>query len=540
MARLTIQSPQGRTERVLGDHNTLGRHPDNTVQILDRIVSKNHCIIKAGSGGWLLVDLGSLNGTYVNGQRVEKERALKTGDTINMGSTTIEFLDDADKPALARTSSLEAQDGPRITVEKDSEKSQIRTRLDSVSTSDFARESEIRDEATLRQDYEKLRIAHQVMTVIGGELDVSKLLASILNCAFEVLNADRGVILMYDDEGQLRPECVRSRRGKVEDVTISNTILQEVIENRRAVISNDASADARFNAAKSIIIQGIRASMAVPLLHRGKLLGVMWLDSLLATNAFGEKDLAVFQTMANQAAIAIQNSLFAKRAEKDAVFKDSLRRLLPAELVDRVVSGELEVKKGGELRDTTVLFSDIRGFTSMSESQDAQQVVAMLNEYFELMVEIVFKHEGTLDKFVGDEIMVLFGAPVAHDDDAFRAVSTAIEMMEALKEFNRTRAAENEVPIEIGIGINSGEVVAGYLGSSKALEYTVIGDVVNTGARLCSTAGPGEVIISETTYERVRAYFLVEELEPKQVKGKAKPLRNYKVLGWRPGVYRVG
>ena len=119
-----------------------------------------------------------------------------------------------------------------------------------------------------------------------------------------------------------------------------------------------------------------------------------------------------------------------------------------------------------------------------------------------------------------------------------RAVATAIEMMEALAEFNRTREAEGEVPIQIGIGINSGEVIAGYLGSTKALDYTIIGDVVNTGARLCSAAKSGEIIISEDTYNRVKAHVAVEELAPATVKGKAKPLRIYKVTGWRPGVYR--
>lgn len=539
MARLTIVSPQGRTERVLRSRNTLGRHPDNSVQILDRIVSKNHCLIDQEDSGWLLKDLGSLNGTYINGTRVDGNQLLNSGDKITMGSTTVEFRDDPKIDTVALSSPPAGKGVPNITVHDDTEKSQIRTRLDSTSHEEFAHESQLRDESVLRKDYEKLRVSHQMMTAIGGELDASKLLERILNCAFEILNADRGVILMYDEEGELRPECVRSRNGKAEDVVISNTILKEVIENRRAVISNDASTDARFNAAKSIIIQGIRASMAVPLLHRGKMLGVMWLDSLLATNAFSEKDLTLFQTIANQAAIAIQNSLFAKRAEKDAVFRDSIKRLLSPEIADRVISGELEVKKGGELRDTTVLFSDIRGFTSMSESQDAQQIVGMLNEYFELMVEIIFKHEGTLDKFVGDEIMALFGAPVAHPDDPFRAVATALEMVEALEEFNRVRESEGEVPIHVGIGINSGECVAGYLGSSKALEYTVIGDVVNTGARLCSTAKAGEVIVSENTYERVKAYFLVEELKPTKVKGKAKALRIYKILGWRPGVYRV-
>jgi adenylate cyclase len=178
-----------------------------------------------------------------------------------------------------------------------------------------------------------------------------------------------------------------------------------------------------------------------------------------------------------------------------------------------------------------VFFSDIRGFTSLSETRSAQEIVDMLNEYFEQMVEIIFKHEGTLDKFVGDEIMALFGSPVSHPDDAYRAVKVAVEQVAALEEWNRVRMAEGEPEIHIGIGINTGSVVAGYLGSSKALEYTVIGDVVNTASRLCSVAQAGEIIISRNTYDLVKDYFDTHELSPTTVKGKAQALQVYKVLG---------
>jgi adenylate cyclase len=183
-----------------------------------------------------------------------------------------------------------------------------------------------------------------------------------------------------------------------------------------------------------------------------------------------------------------------------------------------------------------VLFSDIRGFTAMSEIMDPREVVEMLNDYFERMVEIIFVNEGTLDKFVGDEIMALYGSPIGHSDDPIRAVRTALSMCAALSEFNQERRAAGKPEVKIGIGINTGEVVAGYLGSSKALEYTVIGDTVNTGARLCSVAKAGEVIISEATYERIVDHFEVIELPPAKVKGKANALRIFNVVGMKgPG-----
>jgi len=192
-----------------------------------------------------------------------------------------------------------------------------------------------------------------------------------------------------------------------------------------------------------------------------------------------------------------------------------------------------EVKKGGELRDTTVLFTDIRGFTAMSESAAPQHVVDMLNEYFELMVEIIFKYQGTLDKFIGDEIMVLYGAPLVQPDATVRAVRTALEMQLALEEFNRTTIAEGNDPIRVGIGINSGEVVAGYMGSSKTMEYTAIGDTVNTASRLCSIARAGEIIVSEPTWERVREFFEGQPLPPAKLKGKAHALQIYSITGIR-------
>jgi adenylate cyclase len=178
-----------------------------------------------------------------------------------------------------------------------------------------------------------------------------------------------------------------------------------------------------------------------------------------------------------------------------------------------------------------VLFADIRGFTGISESHEPQVVVDALNEYFERMVEIVFRHEGTLDKFIGDEMMVLFGSPVAHDDDPIRAVCAALEMQEALASLNERHQVHGLPPFEIGIGINTGEVVAGYIGSSQALEYTVIGDPVNTGSRLCSLAKPGQVLISEGTSDKLGGRFELKELPREQVKGKAHPIRVFELVG---------
>jgi adenylate cyclase len=480
----------------------------------------------------------------VNGERVT-ERPLRPGDEITLGSTRMVF-EAEDVPEGARQSQVPTGSGTsRVTIAPNMVESHIRTKLAPLLNQTFLPAQLVPDADALRADYEKLRVSYEVIRSIGVELDVDKLLAKILECAFQLLPADRGVVLLYDygtsgnSPLELVPRCVRTKKASAagEDVVLSTTIINEVVRDKAAVLSSDASVDSRFQGAHSVIMQGIRSSMAVPLLHSGELFGIMVLDSQIATNAFTEKDLQLFQNVANQAAIAIQNSLYATKLEQAAITRGRIQKLLSPAIADQVLDGGIEINKGGELRDTTILFTDIRGFTAMSESRAAQNIVHMLNEYFELMVEIIFKYEGTLDKFVGDEIMALFGSPVAHGDDAYRAVKTALEMLTVLEEFNRQRVHEGQEALKIGIGINTGEVVAGYLGSSRALEYTVIGDPVNTGSRLCSVAKAGEIIISEHTYARVKEHFEVIELPPTNVKGKAQALKIYNVIRERAGSF---
>ncbi|HJX52306.1 MAG TPA: adenylate/guanylate cyclase domain-containing protein, partial [Polyangia bacterium] len=227
------------------------------------------------------------------------------------------------------------------------------------------------------------------------------------------------------------------------------------------------------------------------------------------------------------------NSMLARKIEQEAKTRAQFQRLLSPNLVEQVVSGKLQLEKGGALSEVTLLFSDIRGFTAMSEKREPPEIVRMLNEYFELMVDVVFKHEGTLDKFVGDEIIALFGAPVAIPNAEKKAVECALDMMQVLSEFNRTRAAEGQEEIKIGIGINTGTVVTGAIGSSRALQYTAIGDAVNTASRLCSLAKAGEVLVSEGTYGKVGAAVSATALPPVRVKGKADALRVWNITGFR-------
>ncbi|MCP4568535.1 MAG: GAF domain-containing protein [FCB group bacterium] len=285
--------------------------------------------------------------------------------------------------------------------------------------------------------------------------------------------------------------------------------------------------------AQSMILQGVRSSMAVPILHQEDLLGIMVIDSSMAVNAYTEKDLDLLTNIANQTAQFIKISRMAEKIEKDVATRERFQKLLSPDLAELVVSGHLKVEKGGESRAATVLFADIRGFTSLSETISPSEVLQLLNEYYEVIVDVVFSYEGTVDKFIGDEVMVIWGAPVTHDDDPIRAVRTALAIQKAVVDFNKYRAGQGKHQIQIGIGINTGNLVAGYIGSTKTMNYSVIGDTVNTASRLCSCAKKGQVIISENTYRFVQKYFNIAKYKLIKVKGKSKPIRVYNVLSAR-------
>ncbi|HEY4120700.1 MAG TPA: adenylate/guanylate cyclase domain-containing protein [Byssovorax sp.] len=646
MARLILQTAEGQQAIELRPVNSLGRHPNNSIQLLDKIVSKEHCIIELRGDHFVLRDLGSLNGTFVNNERVRGEAPLKHGDEIALGATRGRFDDAAGplasvanpiapgsanapstapapgaagwapgsqasplaqsahgapgaygqpppggygaypRPPMPQPQSAPAQrqqapygappggyppgppqdpygrpppnlgggtaplgvarpmpagapgmhhsyvaQGTRIDLNDQAR--QIGTQIAAVDKGFLAFDRIAADQNQLRADYERLRLSHELSREIAAERDTEKLLEKILTSVFKFIRADRGVIFLKDDAGELTPRAIQRRDGTTAPVSVSSTILNHVVKERAAVLTHDAAMDFAASKGKSMILNRIQSAMVAPLLHNHDVLGVLWLDSETLAQ-FQPKDLELVTAIANQAAMFIEINILGKKVENEIVTRERFSRLLSPNIAERVISGQLEVKPGGQrVEQCTVFNSDIRGFTAMSEHQAPEALVEMMNEYFELMVDTLFKYEGTLDKFMGDGIMALWGAPVEHPDDAIRSVSCALEMGEVLGGFNRKRLERDLAPLGIGYGIHTGPLVAGYIGSSKALSYTVIGDVANTSARLCSVALAGQIVISEHTYERLGGRFEVEELAPAKLKGKEKPLRNFNVLRQR-------
>ena len=221
----------------------------------------------------------------------------------------------------------------------------------------------------------------------------------------------------------------------------------------------------------------------------------------------------------------------AKSLREKEMIKRAFSRYVAREVVEEVLKDPEQLQLKGERREVTVLFCDVRGFTPMSERLTPEQVVSLLNDFYTLMIEITFKHDGTLDKFLGDGVMAIFGAPIAHSDHALSAARAALAMQAGMERLSAARVAAGTEPIVIGIGINAGEVVAGTVGTEDRMEYTVIGDNVNLASRLTSNAKPGQILISRRTLELTRMAVEVRSLGPIRVKGKDEEVEAFELLG---------
>ena len=521
MAKLVVQLASGRRrEYELQKFNSIGRHPMQTIQVLDPQVSKEHLVIEQLVGGrWVLRDLGSLNGTLMNDKQVNGSIRVGHRDRVKVGTAEMVFID----------ASSAATGDHRVSI-VDNVESSISTSLDGAS--EFLPVDAITDDVHLRRDYEKLRLALALHQEVGAELRLDTLLPRILEHLLDLFQADRGVCLLRDQTtGEMATRAVRVKAGQsAEQIALSETILQRVQDDKQAVLTSDAMRDDRFSGAHSVILHGLRSTMCVPLIGRkGDVSGVIHLDSTKRINAFGERDLQVLQGVAQQAAIAIENSQLVERIEAEAKTRQRFEKMLSPNLVERVVSGELQIKRGGELRQVTIMFTDIRGFTDLGERTPPRELVKMLNEYFEIVVDVVFEFYGTIDKYIGDSVMALWGAPVEDPDGPRRTVSAAVEIQRAMTHFNQLRELDGLSPILTGIGIDTGEIVAGYMGSSKTMNYTVVGPSVNLASRLCSQARGGEILVSAQTYSEVADVVRATPRPPLRLKGISEVVHAYTV-----------
>ena len=514
MAKLIIlRGDQHRIFELKDAATSIGRAPDNGLWLDDPSLSRRHCEIrKGGPTGWYLKDLGSFNGTFCNNLAVSGELNLKPGDRIQVGSTVLYYVpSDAD---VAGGTPVEAPS---------------------------ASEAEEAQQATSR----KMRNFAALLDItkkINSELDKQRLLETIIDKAIELIKAERGFLILVENGERVFKVARRHDKTAIENPerSISRTIVKKVTDTGEPEITIDAQKDLS-GMSMTIASLEIRSLLCVPLRVKEKILGCIYLDSHVAEQEFGEEALNLLQAMADQSAIAMENArlydeVMASREQEKKV-RQMFQKYVPADVVRKA----LEMKDGGRLsakQVATVLFSDIRSFTSISEKMEPENVVGFLNDYMQRMVDTVFEEGGIVDKFIGDAVMAVFGAPVVKPDDATRAVRCAIRMMEELENFNADQAKKGGVNINIGVGVHTGPLIAGNIGSDRKMEYTVIGDTVNIASRVqdLNKEFKTNIIITQGTYDATDRTFPVRALKPYKVKGKEQEIMIYEVLrGQKPG-----
>lgn len=529
-----------------GSETTLGRAEDNSIILVADEVSRHHAKVVARANRFLIIDLNSLNGTYVNGQRVI-ERTLTDRDEIWLGSKCkLVFHDDR---AVDNQSKV-ADEGDQY-VSTDVDVDSIRADLDRLGrnmtllgkTTAGPIQVETGQGLVAGLELQELGRAYaRLASLYKANTEVSKLIASnaelpdrlskVLDVAIEVTGAERGFIMLRDEQtGALRVHTARKMGQDLQAGSPSMGIAGRAAETGKPVLMRDAQRDREFAGRESIIRQRISSAMCAPLNVEDRILGSIYVDTRKPDFSFTEQDLELFASVASQSALAVDNVRLYRRMIEAEKKRATLGRFLSPSVVETIMTEDKEPELGGRKQTVATLFCDIRGFTPLAERLAPGDLLYLLNEHFTAMVEIVFKFQGTLDKFIGDEIMALFGAPLSHEDDPERAVCTAVEMQLKNRELNQTRTIRGQPVFEMGIGIATGEVIAGLVGSPQRMDFTVVGDRVNTARRLCSLAAPGQIIICETTRQHLDDRFLCRRIGTVALKGKELPVRAFEV-GW--------
>ncbi|SEL15960.1 adenylate cyclase [Stigmatella aurantiaca] len=518
-----ILNPGLLTERVLPlpeGLTTIGRAEENSVYVPNASLSRRHAQLERQGEQIVLVDLKSKNGTFVDEARVERQ-VLRAGAAFRCGEVSFKLMRPASEPKPTYTQELQTRFSPG-----DMEELLLGTHTQGNSVLKLRQAPPSDGRAA-----EKLQVLLKVSQLLSSLGPIDELLERIIQLVFRILEVDRAAIFLVDpSDGTLRPRVARLSSGEVPSGDFySHQIIEYVRTRSVAALFADALQDPRLEGASSVMVQSIHASMCVPLKPHDEVLGVLYVDNLSQSNRFTEEDLEFLTAFANQAAIALESSMLSQRLAEEAVLRNTYLRFFPATVIKK-----LQSTRGAPLErvatEVTVLFSDISGFTSLSSRLDPLQVMDLLNEYFPVMAEIVFRHEGTLEKYIGDALMAIWGAPFPQPDDADRALRAAVEMQHALARLNARWRTEGKPELQIHIGLNTGRVAAGNIGSEHYLQYATIGDATNVASRVCSAASDGEICIAEVTFQRCEERsWPLERLPPVQVKGKQEPLTLYRV-----------
>jgi adenylate cyclase len=376
-----------------------------------------------------------------------------------------------------------------------------------------------------------LRLLSEISKTLVAMQPLEKVLNRVVELVFEVVPAERAFLLLRDSIDQpLSARVMRNRDGSVPaKVSISRTIVNTVMRDRVAMLAKDALYDSRLHASDSIQSMNIRSFMCAPLWNQNDVIGVLYCDNP-RSKKFITDDLEVFAALCNYAAVAIEQARLSLRLLEETRRRERLTRYHSPGVINRILQeGDAEGAFMTQEHDVSVMFCDIVGFTTMCEHAEPQQIGEMLNDFFGRMAEVIFEHDGTLDKFIGDAILAVFGAPFDQPDHATRAVGAALAMQ---RELARANAEHPDRALRMRIAINSGRALTGDIGSPKRREFTVLGDVVNTASRIESqVAEPDQIVISANTRERIGSAFEIRSLGGKTLRGRDTPIEIFEVLG---------
>jgi adenylate cyclase len=516
---LVIQEPDGKKRVVPIERPTLslGRSQDNDVVLTDSElrVSRRHAVIEWDpERGAMLRDGGAVNGTFVNKQKVTDPVTLHGGDVITIGPHEIVFREEK---AGGLPWKIESGAVDLRSLQK-------------------PREREIKGPVAPR--LKALELLNEVGSKLAGTHTPSEVVKESIQLLFRIEGVQRATLWPWDEKERCFHQMPLETRAGLnqlaapmfdpQNLVLSSTILNQVRKDNRPLLIRDIKSS-EFNLSKSIVRAGIQAAFCSPVTSQGRMLGVLYADNVMRSDAFSQEDFQTFTIIAAQAGMALANSLARAEISRQEVERANLSRYLPPQVVDLITSKGGSVELGGVLQPVTVLFADIRGFTRLSEQMDAREVVDLLNDFFAVMTAAIFQSNGTLDKFIGDCVMALFGAPIPSERSPRNALVAAVRMQQQVARLGEERLQRGLAPMRIGIGLHHGPAVVGNIGSAERMQYTAIGDTVNIAARLVSRAEPGQILVSEAMYQAAGASDLFHDLGQISVKGRDAQVRVYSV-----------
>jgi adenylate cyclase len=472
----------------------------------DVTVSRTHARIWREAERYWIEDLNSAGGTLVNGTDIKGKgrRQLHPADVIEIGKTVLSFpISQAREESSIEATQPDESRGGEEAGENSCEN--IIIPFDGFTHSLDARVPSFILTGAQTTDAEKhLALIYTLPLEFGKETELESLLQLIIERVVEALAvAGRGTLFIKDrDTGELVLKA-HTPKGKA---AVSFTMARQAIEQLKAVMWPPAAtgeSEAAEAVPESFAKYRIGSAMCVPLLWMGNALGVLWVDTFEAGSPFLEKDLRLLQAVAHHAAMAVAHLQLQESLRQQGHLERNMLRLVSPQLAELLKRQRGPIKLGGTFRDVTILLSDIRGFTNLSARMSPDDVTEMLEDYYGRLVGLIFDHQGTVDKFVGDAILAVFGSPEDDKEQQYHAIQAALGMQSAMREVNARRAARNKPTGELGIGIHCGEVIHGFIGAPERMEYTVIGDTVNRASRFCDGAKGGELLISDDVYRQV-------------------------------------